>query len=87
MWCQIVKLSPAPDDTFAQRKLELFQIDRFARSYGIQKLLRCKEILKFVQNLISPLFAMRRSARTTFSRRGLFDESKLFQNCMIHLNQ
>ena len=24
MWCQIVKLSPAPDDTFAQRELGLF---------------------------------------------------------------
>ena len=81
MWCQIVKLSPAPDDTYVQRELELFQIDRFARSYDIQKLLlRCREILKFVQNLISPLFAIRKSARTTFSRRGLFEESRLFQN-------
>ena len=54
MWCQIIKFSPAPDDTFAQSELELFQIDRFARSYGIQKLLRCREILECVQNLISP---------------------------------
>jgi hypothetical protein len=46
MWCQIVKLSPAPDDTFAQSELkELFQIDRLARSYGIQKLLRCRELI------------------------------------------
>jgi hypothetical protein len=29
MWCQIAKLSPAPDDTIAQSVLELFQIDRF----------------------------------------------------------
>jgi len=54
MWCQIVKLSPAPDDTFVQSELELFQIDRSARSYGYQKLLRCREILECVQNLISP---------------------------------
>ena len=54
MWCQIVKLSPAPNDTFAQSELELFQIDRYARSYAIQNLLRCREILERVQNLISP---------------------------------
>jgi len=90
MWCRIVKLSPAPDDTYMQIELELFQIDRFARSYGIQKLLRRREILDCVQNLVNPcniLFAIRRSARTTFSRRGLFEESKLFQNRMMHLNQ
>ena len=29
MWCQIVKLSPAYDDTFAQSELELFLMDRF----------------------------------------------------------
>jgi len=28
MWCQIVKLSPAPNDTFAHGELELFQTDR-----------------------------------------------------------
>ena len=44
MWCQIVKLSPAPDDTFAQSELKPFQMDRLARSYGIQKLLRCRII-------------------------------------------
>ena len=54
MWCQIVKLSPAPNDMFAQSEIELFQIDRFARLYGIQKLLRRREILECVQNLISP---------------------------------
>jgi hypothetical protein len=26
-WCQIVKLSPAPNDTFAQSELKLFYID------------------------------------------------------------
>jgi len=35
MWCQTVKLSPAPDDMFAQGELELFQMDKLARSYGI----------------------------------------------------
>ena len=77
MWCQIIKFSPAPDDMFAQSELELFQIDRLTRSYGVQKLLRCREILECVQNLVSPvslLFAIRRSARTNFSRRGLFEE-------------
>ena len=54
MWCQVVKLSPAPNDTFAQSELELFQIDRLARSYGIQKLLRRREILECVQILVSP---------------------------------
>ena len=89
MWCQIVKLSPAPNDTSAQSERKLFYIDSFSRTYGIQKLLRCREILECVQNLISPvslLFAIRRSACTTFSRRGLFEESKLFQNRMMHLN-
>ena len=84
-------LSPAPNDMFAQSELELFKMDRLARSYGIQKILRRREILECVQNLISPvslLFAIRRrSACTTFSRRGLFEESKLFQNRMMHLNQ
>ena len=51
MWCQIIKFSPAPDDMFAHRELILFQIDR---PYGIQKLLRRREILECVQNLISP---------------------------------
>jgi len=32
-------------------------------------------------------FAIRRSDRTTFSRKGLFEECKLFQNRMMHLNQ
>jgi len=57
MWCQIVKLSPAPKDLFAQIELKLFYIDSFSRSYGIQKLLRCREILECVQNLISPCTA------------------------------
>jgi len=90
MWCQIVKLSPAPNDTYVQSELKLFYIDSFSRSYGIQKLLRCREILECVQNLINPvslLFAIRKSACTTFSRRGLFEESKLFQNRIMHLNQ
>jgi len=50
MWCQIVKLSPAPIDTFVQSELKLFYIDSlFSRSYGmhsIQKLLRCRGILE-----------------------------------------
>ena len=54
MWCQIFKFSPAPGDMFAQVELKLFQIDRLTRSYGIQKLLRRREILECVQNLISP---------------------------------
>jgi hypothetical protein len=54
MWCQIVKLFLTPYDKLAQSELKLFQIDRLARSYGIQKLLRCREILECVQNLISP---------------------------------
>ena len=28
------------------------KLDRFARSFGIQKLLRCREILECVQNLV-----------------------------------
>ena len=90
MWCQIVKLSPAPNDTFPQSELELFYIDSFSRSCGIQKLLSCREILECVQNLVIPvslLFAIRRLACTTFSKRGLFEESKLFQNRKMHLNQ
>jgi len=46
------------------------------------------KILERVQNLISPYIttvARRRSAHTTFSRRGL--RWVLFQNCMMHLNQ
>jgi hypothetical protein len=54
MWCQIVKFSPGPNDMSAQSELELLQIDRLARSYGIQKLLRGREILERMQNLISP---------------------------------
>jgi len=50
MWCQIVKFSPARNNMSAQSELELFQIiDRLARSYGIQKLLRRREILECVQ--------------------------------------
>ena len=93
-WCHIVKLFPAPDDTFAQSELEPFQMDRLARSYGIQKLLRCRIIYgvraepdKSMYRFYYLLFAIRRSACTTFSRRGLFEESKLFQNRMIHLNK
>jgi len=90
MWCQVVKLSPAPNDTFAQRELEYSNCFKLIDSYGIHKLLRRREILECAQNLVSPvslLFAIRKSARTTFSRRGLFEESKLFQNRMMHLNQ
>ena len=91
MWCQIVKFSPASSDMFVQDKLEPFQIDyRLARSYGIQKSLSRREILECVQNLINPvslLFAVRKSACTTFLRRGLFEECILFQNRMMHLNQ
>jgi len=54
MWCQIIKFSPAPDDMFTQRELKLFQIDRLARSYGVQKLLRRREIMECVQDLVSP---------------------------------
>ena len=81
MWCQIVKLFLTPYDKLAQSELKLFQIDRLARSYGIQKLLRCREILDYVQNLLSPvslLFAIRRSARTTLSRKGLFEVFLVF---------
>ena len=42
---------------FAQSELKLFQIDRLTRSYGIQKLMRRREILERVQNLISPCIA------------------------------
>ena len=35
-------------------ELELFQIDRLARLYGIQKLLRRRKLLDRLQNLISP---------------------------------
>jgi hypothetical protein len=44
--CQIVKLSPAPNDMSEQSELKLYQIDRLARSYGIQKLLRHRDFLK-----------------------------------------
>ena len=43
MWCQIIKFSPAPNNTFAQSELELFYIHRLSRSYGIKKLLRCSQ--------------------------------------------
>ena len=56
MWGQIIKLSPVSDD-FAQSELKLFQIDRLARSYGIQKLLRRREFLECVQNLVCPYIA------------------------------
>jgi hypothetical protein len=52
MWCQIVKLSPAPDDMFAQ--VSSNRSDGHARANGIQKLLICREILECVQNLINP---------------------------------
>ena len=39
---------------FAYSELELFQIDRLAKSNGIQKLLRRREFLERLQNLISP---------------------------------
>jgi len=52
--CQIVKLSPAPNYMFALSELKLFQINRFTRSYGIQRMLRHREILERMQNLISP---------------------------------
>jgi len=52
MWCQIIKFSPVPNDMSALCELKLFQVDRFARSYGIQKLLRRREILECVQNLV-----------------------------------
>ena len=32
MWYQIIKFSPATNDTFAQRELKLFQIDKLTRS-------------------------------------------------------
>jgi hypothetical protein len=51
MWCEIVKLSSDPDDTFAQSELELFWVDRL---YGIPKLLRRREIKECVHDLISP---------------------------------
>jgi len=38
---------------FAQSEFILFQIDRLVRSYGIQKLLRHRGIVKRLQNLIS----------------------------------
>jgi len=53
MWCQIIKFSPAPNDMSAHSELKLFQIDRLARSYGILKLLRRREILECVHNLVS----------------------------------
>jgi len=90
MWCQIVKLSPAPNDTFAQSELKLFYIDSFSRSYGIQKLLRCREILECVQNLISPCIASicnNKVSLQNFLKKRIFKESKLFQNRMMHLNQ
>jgi len=54
MWCHIIKFSPAPDDMLAQSELKLFQIDGLARSYGVQKLLRRREIMECMQNLVSP---------------------------------
>jgi alpha-amylase/alpha-mannosidase (GH57 family) len=54
MWCQTVKLSPAPNDMFAKSELKLFQSDRLTRSNGIQKLLRRREFLERLQKLISP---------------------------------
>jgi hypothetical protein len=45
-WYQIIIFSLAPDDTFAQRELKLFQIDALTRSCGIQKMLRRREILE-----------------------------------------
>jgi hypothetical protein len=35
MWCQIIKFSPAPNDMFVQSELNLLQIDRLARLYGV----------------------------------------------------
>ena len=44
MWCQIVKLFAAPSEMFVRSELELFQIDRLARSYSIHKLLRHRDM-------------------------------------------
>ena len=76
MWCKIIKFSPAPDDTFALSELELFQIDRFARSYGNQKLLRCRDTSECVQKLISPCITSIACNKkvSPHTRRGLFEE-------------
>jgi hypothetical protein len=91
MRCQIVKFSPAPNKMSVQsRELKLFQIDRLTRLYGTQTLLRRRKILENKQNLIrSPCITSvcKKKVRTTFSKRGLVEESKLFQNHMMHLNQ
>jgi len=42
MWCQNVKISPAPNDMFTKSEFKLLLIDSLTRSYGIQKLLRCR---------------------------------------------
>ena len=42
MWCQNVKISPAPNDMFTKSEFKLSLIDSLTRSYGIQKLLRCR---------------------------------------------
>jgi hypothetical protein len=73
VWCQIVKLSPAPNDTFAQSNLKLFYNDSFSRSYGIQTLLRCREILECVQNLISPCT----QASAQMPPRGIYSDVTL----------
>ena len=46
MGCRNVKFFPAPNDIFAQNELELYQIDKITRLYGIPKVLRHREILE-----------------------------------------
>jgi len=69
----------------AQGELELFQMDKLVRSYGIQKLLRRREILECVQNLISPCITF--ICNKKVSPHNFLKGSKLFQNRMMHLNQ
>jgi len=52
-WLAVVSL-----DVVAQSELKLFHIDRLARSYGIQKLLRRRDFLERLQNLIMYHFCL-----------------------------
>jgi len=69
----------------AQNELRVFQIDRLAESYGIQKLLRRREILERMQNLICP--CINSVCKKKVSPHNFLKKSKLFQNGTMHLNQ
>jgi len=82
MWCQIVKFSPTFNDMFKQSELKLFQNTKLRDYMASESCWNAGKSWSACRTI-----CLQGSAHTTFSRRGSFEESKLFQNRMMHLKQ